>query len=47
MSNADVELVREAFNNGEQYKVNTISCRRAIHSKTPEARTNEVLIKNY
>jgi len=47
MSNADVELVREAFNNGKQYKVNTISCRRAIHSKTPEARTNEVLIRNY
>jgi DNA adenine methylase len=47
MSNADVELVKNAFNDGEQYKVNTISCRRAINSKKPGARTNEVLIRNY
>ena len=46
MSNADVELVREAFKDGSKYTMDTISCRRSIHSKTPEARTNEVLIKN-
>ena len=40
MSNADVELVREAFKDRTKYEVDTISCRRAIHSKTPEARTN-------
>ena len=46
MSNADVELVREAFKDGAKYEVDTISCRRAIHSTNPEARTNEVLIRN-
>lgn len=46
MSNADVGLVREVFKDRSKYTMDTISCRRAIHSKTPEARTNEVLIRN-
>jgi DNA adenine methylase len=41
LSNADVTLVREAF---LSYPQQTISCRRSIHSKTPDARTNERLI---
>jgi DNA adenine methylase len=45
MSNADVKLVKEAFPL-PAFRTKIISCRRAIHSKEPDARTNEVLIMN-
>jgi DNA adenine methylase len=45
MSNADVPLVRTAFPT-PTFTTTVVSCRRAIHSKEPSARTNEVLVSN-
>jgi DNA adenine methylase len=45
LSNADVALVKEQFTH-PPYSTRIISCRRAINSKKPEAKTNEVLITN-
>jgi DNA adenine methylase len=45
LSNAEVKLVKDAFPQ-PSFITEVISCRRAIHSKTPDAKTNEVLICN-
>lgn len=45
MSNASVSLVRGAFT-GPIYTTKIVSARRAINSKNPEAKTDEVLISN-
>jgi DNA adenine methylase len=46
LSNADVSLVRKNFTH-EKYNITAILCKRSINSKNPEAKTNEVIIKNY
>ena len=45
MSNSDVDLVKNEFNN-DNYVIKIIECKRAIHSKKPDSKTNEVLIQN-
>lgn len=43
MSNANVELVRNAFPDSH-YNTKTISCKRAINSKEPNSRVEELLV---
>lgn len=45
MSNADVTFVRENFTT--DYHIKSILCRRAINSKNPASKSNEVIISNY
>jgi DNA adenine methylase len=45
MSNSGVGLVREAFPVSEEFVVDDVEARRAIHSRNPGARTVEVLIR--
>lgn len=45
LSNAEAKLVTDAFTD-ERFTIDLVSCRRAINSKNPGGRVNEVLIKN-
>lgn len=45
MSNADVSFVKNTFKSND-YVTQTILCRRAINSKDPSSKTNELLITN-
>ena len=46
MSNANVQLLRDSLSD-KKYKYEVVSCRRAIYSKNPGAKTEEVIITNY
>ena len=46
MSNSDTNLVKDSFVDTTKYLTKIISCRRAINSKKPDAKTNEVIIKS-
>jgi DNA adenine methylase len=47
MSNSDTELVLDSFSDNKKYNIEKILCRRAINSKKPESKVNEVIIKSY
>jgi len=46
MSNANVKLIRDNLS-PDYYKYEVVCCRRAINSKNPGAKTEEVIITNY
>jgi len=46
MSNADVDLVKNSFNNTKKYTIITVLCKRTINSKKPDSKINEVIIKS-
>lgn len=46
MSNSDVDLVRNHFTTSK-YNLTSISCKRKINSKSPNSKTNELIIMNY
>lgn len=46
LSNSDVSFVRDIFNY-PKYHIQSILCKRAINSKKPDAKTNELIIKNF
>lgn len=47
MSNSSAEYVIKCFSDKKKYYVEKILCRRAINSKNPESKVNEVIIKSY
>jgi len=47
MSNSDTKLVLDSFSDKKKYYIEKILCRRAINSKKPESKVNEVIIKSY
>jgi DNA adenine methylase len=46
LNNSDVSLIRDNFTN-DIYNITSILCKRSINSKNPDAKSNEVIIKNY
>jgi DNA adenine methylase len=46
MSNSNAKLVVDEFDK-DKYKIEFIECRRAINSKKPESKINEIIIKSF
>ena len=47
MSNSSAEYVLDCFDDKKKYSLKKILCKRAINSKNPESKVNEVIIKSY
>lgn len=47
MHNSNVSKVKEQFESLPNIKIEVIECKRAIHSKKPDSKANEMIIKNY
>lgn len=47
MSNSSAEYVLKCFGDKKKYSLEKILCRRAINSKNPESKVDEVIIKSY
>jgi DNA adenine methylase len=47
MSNSDTKLVIDSFSDNDKFITQKILCRRAINSKKPDSKTNEVIIKSF
>lgn len=47
MSNSSADYVINCFDDKKKYSIEKILCRRAINSKNPESKVNEVIIKSY
>jgi site-specific DNA-adenine methylase len=45
LSNADMPEVRTEFADTKKYEISVIQAKRAINSKKPGSKTNELLIK--
>ena len=45
MSNSDVDMVKNSFDDNKLFDIKIISCKRSINSKKPGSKTNEVIIK--
>ena len=46
MSNSNTDFVKQNFPE-EKYNIQFITAKRSINSKNPEAKTTELIIKNY
>jgi len=46
MSNSDTDLVKDSFSDLNTYTIDIVEARRAINSKKPSSKTNELLITN-
>jgi DNA adenine methylase len=47
LSNSNSSQVKQAFTNQNKFSIETVTCKRSIHSKNPDAKEQECIIQNY